>query len=374
MRIHINRSGNALGVFSLDDLNREIAAGRLLPSDLAWYEGAAGWIPAAQVPGVVLPERTVWTPPTAKLTEHDETHSPNELGYAGFWKRVAAKVLDGFILLLLILPLSMMLGAIIGRANGSVAGAELVGNFIGIIGSFLYFTIQHSSSHQATLGKRALGIIVTDLDGRRISFAHAAGRHVASILNYVTLYIGWMMAGFTERKQGLHDLVARTLVLNREPDAKGVPAWAIVLIVVVIGGTFFVGILAAIAIPAYADYTKRAQVTEAVNEAGDAKVAIAEYYAEHEALPHSLETAGYTGSASSKQISMMTIDDGVLMLNLRNGNAVGLEPYRKASGIVWRCGNAGTPPGAQDIAGGDSADLTTVPASELPIACRPARR
>ncbi|MDX6593454.1 MAG: hypothetical protein QOJ13_2650 [Gaiellales bacterium] len=67
----------------------------------------------------------------------------------------------------------------------------------------------------ATLGRRALGIKVTDVEGNRITFARATGRYFAKILSALTLLIGYIMAAFTARKQALHDLIAGTLVVNR---------------------------------------------------------------------------------------------------------------------------------------------------------------
>ncbi len=60
----------------------------------------------------------------------------------------------------------------------------------------------------------ALGIAVTDLDGRRISFGRATARHWSTILSTLILLVGWLMAGFTKRKQALHDMIAGTLVIN----------------------------------------------------------------------------------------------------------------------------------------------------------------
>jgi uncharacterized RDD family membrane protein YckC len=71
-----------------------------------------------------------------------------------------------------------------------------------------------SSAKQATVGKMALGIIVTDLEGRRLGFGRATGRYFAKILSALILGIGFLMAAFTERKQGLHDMVASTLVVK----------------------------------------------------------------------------------------------------------------------------------------------------------------
>ena len=120
--------------------------------------------------------------------------------YAGFWMRVGAYVLD---ILILLIPLGLLsLIPILG----------VVGNIVGL---WLYFALQESSERQATIGKRALNIYVTDQQGRRISFGQATGRHFAKFLSGFILCIGYMMAGFTQKKQALHDMIAGTLVMRR---------------------------------------------------------------------------------------------------------------------------------------------------------------
>ena len=73
---------------------------------------------------------------------------------------------------------------------------------------------------QGTLGKKALGMIVTDLDGGRIGFGRATGRYFAKILSALILGIGFIMVAFTQRKQGLHDLIASTLVYKAGSSAE----------------------------------------------------------------------------------------------------------------------------------------------------------
>ena len=72
-----------------------------------------------------------------------------------------------------------------------------------------------SSEKQATVGKMVLGMVVTDVNGGRISFGRATGRHFAKWLSALILGIGFLMAAFTERKQALHDMIADTLVVSR---------------------------------------------------------------------------------------------------------------------------------------------------------------
>jgi uncharacterized RDD family membrane protein YckC len=82
-----------------------------------------------------------------------------------------------------------------------------------IVALWLYYALMESSSKQATLGKLALGIVVTDLNGNRISFGRATGRYFGKIVSGMIFAIGYIMAGFTEKKQALHDMIASCLVV-----------------------------------------------------------------------------------------------------------------------------------------------------------------
>ena len=145
--------------------------------------------------------------------------------YAGFWIRVVAAIVDFFIVRVVLFPVKAMFGlgglALGGfdmhsYRHGMALPYILFGS--GVIGlltlgaSWLYEALMESSSYQATLGKMIFGLKVTDLYGNRIDFARATGRHFAKILSGIILGIGFIMVGFTERKQGLHDMIAGTLV------------------------------------------------------------------------------------------------------------------------------------------------------------------
>lgn len=97
------------------------------------------------------------------------------------------------------------------------AGIHLVNHIVlfGLFfaGGWIYEAGLESSSKQATLGKMALGLRVTDKYGRRITFARASGRYFSKLLSRI-LMIGYIMAGFTARKQALHDMIAGTLVVR----------------------------------------------------------------------------------------------------------------------------------------------------------------
>jgi uncharacterized RDD family membrane protein YckC len=137
--------------------------------------------------------------------------------YAGFWKRVAALIIDTIITTIGGFAIGVVFGFIWGAAgmyDEKTFGQQ--GMLLGLIIYWLYFALMESSSNQATLGKRALGIKVTDLNGDRISFGKATGRHFGKFLSSIILCIGYIMVAFTQKKQGLHDIMAGCLVVNSD--------------------------------------------------------------------------------------------------------------------------------------------------------------
>jgi uncharacterized RDD family membrane protein YckC len=141
------------------------------------------------------------------------------VGYGGFWIRVLAALIDGVIVRVVAAPVALIFGGLgmAGMMTGLPhVGLGILGGGVTIIlvlfGGWLYEALMESSSYQATIGKMILGMKVTDLYGKRISFGRATGRHFAKILSGMMLCIGFIMVGLTERKQGLHDLLAGTLV------------------------------------------------------------------------------------------------------------------------------------------------------------------
>ena len=134
--------------------------------------------------------------------------------YGGFWIRVVAWIIDAFVISIISVPLAMIFG--LSRPFGGRVGFHplLFFTFISwrLVIVWLYEALMTSSQYQATLGKMILGLRVTDLAGRRISFARATARAFGKVLSGMILGIGYLMVAFTERKQGLHDMLAGTLV------------------------------------------------------------------------------------------------------------------------------------------------------------------
>lgn len=154
--------------------------------------------------------------------------------YAGFWIRFVAIIIDGIIISIvrafLVLPFLAMIG--ISFATGFenfdpenmedlipflatviAAGAALA--LLSTIIWVLYGTFMEASKYQATVGKLAVGLIVTDLNGGKLDFSKALVRNLGKILSNFIFLIGYIMAAFTEKKQGLHDIIAGTLVVQK---------------------------------------------------------------------------------------------------------------------------------------------------------------
>jgi uncharacterized RDD family membrane protein YckC len=141
--------------------------------------------------------------------------------YAGFWRRFAALFIDGLIVTGCSAAVAIGVGVLATIGSGEFTTGAVVGYYLAsFVLQWLYFALSEASPHQATIGKRALGIFVTDAGGQRISFGRATGRVFAKWLNALTLGIGWLMAAFTDEKRALHDYVAGTLVLAREDSRK----------------------------------------------------------------------------------------------------------------------------------------------------------
>jgi uncharacterized RDD family membrane protein YckC len=153
--------------------------------------------------------------------------------YAGFWLRFFAYLVDrvilGFLTAIVVVPLFFLFGGALyldrfmrhdfDFRNGGMFGLFTliaIVSGVALLGQWLYFAYFESGEKQASWGKQALNIYVTDLQGNRISFAAASVRYFAKIISgLIPFGIGYIMAGFTERKQALHDMIASTLVLRR---------------------------------------------------------------------------------------------------------------------------------------------------------------
>ena len=136
--------------------------------------------------------------------------------YAGFWKRFGAFFIDTIV--------TIIGGAVIGFIFGIILFGggiedpdvlEGLGDILGFFLGWLYFSLMESSPTQGTLGKMALAIRVTDLEGNQVGFGKATGRYFGKIISTLILLIGFIMVAFTEKKQCLHDMMGGCLVVNK---------------------------------------------------------------------------------------------------------------------------------------------------------------
>lgn len=178
---------------------------------------------ATPVPGAATP---VYAPTAQAGRQGPETRPA--VAYAGFWLRFVAWIIDRIVLQLATSIVMFPFAASIGLGqifrNHPPSSVEdlfpLIASmtrlfWIALLLTWLYYALLESSAWQGTLGKKALGLEVTDLTGRRISFGRATGRYFARFISVMTIGIGYIMAGFTEKKQALHDIIAGTLVMRK---------------------------------------------------------------------------------------------------------------------------------------------------------------
>ena len=212
----------------LRDFSDELALHQA-PAETFYGVADAGAAPVAAGnadPGAESP----YAPPVAVLTSNEAFHGGGEVVHAGFWKRFAASTIDGLLMGVVMLLVLGLGGAMLGVGMSSMA-SDLASGTLGIafiLGLYVvpivlqaaYFTWMHASAHQATLGKLAVGIKVAQTDGRRISTGRSLGRFAAYFFMHlfscgITTLVSAFMVGLGQRKQGLHDMVADTLVVDR---------------------------------------------------------------------------------------------------------------------------------------------------------------
>ena len=167
----------------------------------------AGEMPSSPAPALTIPPPAMPAVPPAPVPAAAPSPSPAAaLEYAGFWRRFAAFVAID-------LPISLLVIGFFDKRMRFPEGPHPGKGLAVVLVLWLYFALMESSGTQGTLGKMAVGLKVTDQSGRRIGFGRATGRFFGKLLSTIIFCIGHFMAGFTAKKQALHDLMAGTLVL-----------------------------------------------------------------------------------------------------------------------------------------------------------------
>ena len=330
---------------------------------------------------------TPGAPPTPAVPP---TSPVGESPYSGFWRRVAAWLLDTIVLYagLLVAGAAIAATHALSAANGLGMRGSVV--IAAIFAPWAYFAIMESSRAQATVGKLALGVKVTDMAGQRISLGRATGRYFAQVLSGLSFGVGYALVVFTSHRQALHDLIAGTLIVRKQfsqayvaaagPAPRVSPLIAVLAVAgCVLFGPFGIGILAAIAIPAYQDYTIRAQVTEGLNAAAPYKVAVSEAAAQGQALAAlTTETLQVPATVLPINVESIKVISGIVEITyghsanrLIAGKTVLLIPGTAAGGeVVWTCGHRRLPSGVTPAIAKDLNPYTDVADRHLPMACK----
>jgi len=250
-----------VGPVSKEQIRSLYEQGTISGEDLVWTQGMSEWKPASQVqarfaaPAAAQSAPPASPPPMAEsnmdpaidmaaapLEEGaapeqapaydageglgiDRAYAPTtEHEYAHFGLRLGAFIIDSIIVFALnmmvllavgagmALVMSMFQGSETGTSMASILG--LIANGLMIAVPWLYYARQESGMRMATIGKRAVGIQVIDIDGYPVSFLRATGRHFGKILSGMICLIGYFMALFTQKKQTLHDMLAGCVVVK----------------------------------------------------------------------------------------------------------------------------------------------------------------
>ena len=288
------------GPLAADELAGRFDQGHLRLDSLVWREGLDEWRPLREFTGELAlheaPAETFYRPvgaappdvsmdggrasgsaggsqlvspyaaPAATLHADEAYAYAGDVVQAGFWKRVAAYILDAVVVtiaaqivqaVLLVGFLGMNMGSLTANpesmfSSGSGIAFVLAIYLFPLVLFGIYYAAFHASARQATLGKMAVGIKVVRSDGRRISMARAVARFFAFILSGLILYIGYLMAAFTGRKQALHDLMCDTLVVDKwaytaHPEWQRRELGTLTIVILCVGGVLLLGFLALMA-------------------------------------------------------------------------------------------------------------------------------
>jgi len=316
----------------------------------------------------------------------DQCTSPSV--YAGFWRRAAATLIDGVLLLAILLLASHAIGRP-GLLLRDDLSPSLAAGLVGL----LYAAGFESSRWQATPGKRLIGIKVTDLAGGRIDFRRALLRHVAQLLSTLCLMLGYVMAAFTRRRQCLHDLIAGTLVVRaarspveiaQAPPARAWSRWMIAALVAPIVATWILlWVLHVVpelprAVLDQGGYHARTEVTAALYYASDAMDTAEEMYGESKDFATVNVRSVELSAEASRTIAQLAIVAGSVHITfggqsdpVLQGRTATLTPAVDEDGaVVWVCGYADVPDG-YDAIRSDYRKLTNIAPEALPPDCLP---
>jgi uncharacterized RDD family membrane protein YckC/type II secretory pathway pseudopilin PulG len=351
--IYMARNGQQLGPYTREQLTAMAAAGEILPGDMAWHVGMAEWTAADSVLrglgiAVAPPPRAESFAPPPGTAAPQSTAGDRNLA-AGLGLRWLASFLDGLLLGVVgFVVIMVFFGAAHPDGKPHFGFLPLL-----YLIQIVYFTVTQAGSGMASLGKRATGMIVVNRQGQPLGYPVALARYLILLITSF-FFLPLLLVLFMPRRQGLHDLIMNTVVIERstyDPQSwdyeniRNSPRGGGPLLVVAIGVVFVVfvgGILAAIAIPAYQDYLARARVLQAYTQALPVEARVGEQLAKGGA-PVQYSDVGLDGPKSLPQnLGLLTMDpQGTLTVTLGfpplRGQSLVLTPTVSDGKVSWQC-------------------------------------
>jgi uncharacterized RDD family membrane protein YckC len=250
MQWHYSENGQQAGPVSDSELDQLIQSGKLNPDSLVWKEGMAQWEPLSKARGslalagssngvvcveckkTVSPNEAIsyensWVCSTCKPIFFQKIKEggiiPGNLPYAGFWIRVGAKLIDGVVMMIVIIPVFILVFGSVFMAAFKNPGGAPPDISPGLIAIYYFVAIAFPAIYNtfcvgkwgATPGKMAVKLKIVRADGSAISYKRSLGRHFAEMLSGMILYIGYIMIGFDDEKRSLHDRICDTRVIKR---------------------------------------------------------------------------------------------------------------------------------------------------------------
>ena len=207
----IGINGVKYGPYDEGSVRAMMESGQIPPTALAWRAGMTGWASVSVVFSA--------TQSSATQSSATKPHT-SAVRYAGFWQRVGAELIDQILLTTGMSVLWKVVTEIVNAMEprnslGLILALWCGTGVIVVVMYWLYFAVQESAPRQATVGKLAFGIRVTDLRGNRVSFGRATGRYFAKIVTAISLGIGYLVMLWSQQRQCIHDQIAGTLVVRK---------------------------------------------------------------------------------------------------------------------------------------------------------------
>lgn len=303
------------------------------------------------------------------------THQQAPGLHAGFWLRVVAWIIDALILgPVVVVAVALVVATVLpldGLGSGYALGVLLWAWPVSFALAWLYYAVCESSRWQATPGKLALGLRVTDEYGSRVNFARASGRWIGMLVSGALFDVGYLLVAWTARKQALHDLMAGCCVVRRDglrmwrsidrgtaasrdsgiaaTPPEGMPGWAVALLALGVGVFVvlpFAAALSAVAIPAYRNHRVRAEVATAMDSTTRVRALVGEYIVERGALPTDNGALGLPtpGAIRSAYVRSVRVANGKLVVTFGNranawvsGGHLVISPVGNAQRLRWHC-------------------------------------